>query len=254
MSNDLPYDFAGQIVLVSGGTSGIGAATARAFARAGATVAIAGRNEARGDSVVRDCLALGGKAQFFAVDLARAGEGRRMVAGVYETYGRVDIAFNNAAYQEARGLLAEQSDAVFAQVFDTNVRALFEAMTAEIQVMTQQGGGVIVNDASVSGVRNSNPGFALYSASKAAVLSLTRAAAMEYAAAKIRINAVSPGRIATPMMASTKIDLAAVAAGLPLQRLGAPEEVAAAVLWLASPESSFVVGHSLSVDGGFLAR
>jgi NAD(P)-dependent dehydrogenase (short-subunit alcohol dehydrogenase family) len=113
---------------------------------------------------------------------------------------------------------------------------------------------VIVNNASVSGVRNSNPGFALYSASKAAVLALTRAAAMEYAPQKIRINAISPGRVVTPMMLGSKIaDMGAVAAGLPLRRMGEPEEVAEAVVWLASDAASFVVGHNLCVDGGFLA-
>lgn len=169
--------------------------------------------------------------------------------------GRLDIAFNNAAWQEPRQPLAEQPDATYERVFDTNVRAVFLAMKAQIAAMLRQGGGVIVNYASVSGVRNPNPGIALYAASKAAVLALTRAAAIEYAAQRIRIKAVSPGRVETPMMLGSNIaDMGAVAAGLPLRRMGEPEEVAEAVVWLASAAASFVVAHNLCVDGGFLAQ
>jgi NAD(P)-dependent dehydrogenase (short-subunit alcohol dehydrogenase family) len=128
-------------------------------------------------------------------------------------------------------------------------------MKAEITAMLSAGGGgAIINNASVSGVRNPNPGLALYSASKAAVVSLTRSAALEYAPHRIRINAVSPGRIETPMMMNSGIaDMSAVAAGLPVRRMGKPEEVAEAVVWLASDAASFVIGHNLCVDGGFLA-
>jgi NAD(P)-dependent dehydrogenase (short-subunit alcohol dehydrogenase family) len=168
--------------------------------------------------------------------------------------GRLDIVFNNAAFQEPRGLLADQPDETYERVLDTNLRSVFQAMKAQIPAMLRQGGGVIVNNASVSGVRNPNPGLSLYAASKAAVLALTRAAAMEYAPQKIRINAISPGRVVTPMMLGSKIaDMGAVAAGLPLRRMGQPEEVAEAVVWLASDAASFVVGHNLCVDGGFLA-
>jgi NAD(P)-dependent dehydrogenase (short-subunit alcohol dehydrogenase family) len=152
-------------------------------------------------------------------------------------------------------LLAEQSDEVFETIFATNLRAVFQCMKAELDVMTKHGGGVIVNNCSVSGVRNPNPGLALYSASKAAVLSLTRSAAMEYAPLGVRINAVSPGRVETPMMLASKIaDMKAVAAGLPARRMGRPEEVAEAVIWLASDAASFVYGHNLCVDGGFLSQ
>ncbi|CAE7933894.1 fabG, partial [Symbiodinium necroappetens] len=155
---------------------------------------------------------------------------------------------------EPRGLLAEQSDACFDQVFAVNLRALFQAMKAQVRLMLDQGGGVIVNNASVSGVRNPNPGFALYSASKAAVISLTRSAAMEYAAQGLRINALSPGRIVTPMMLGAKLaDPEAVGQSLPIKRMGRPEEVADALLWLASDAAAFVVGQNICVDGGFLA-
>jgi NAD(P)-dependent dehydrogenase (short-subunit alcohol dehydrogenase family) len=178
-----------------------------------------------------------------------------MVDVALRSFGRLDIAFNNAGYQEPRALLAEQTDATFETVMATNLRAVFQAMRAELAVMVRQGDGVIVNNASVSGVRNPNPGLALYAASKAAVVSLTRSAAMEYAPLGIRINAVSPGRVETPMMLGSNIaDMAVVAAGLPARRLGYPGEVAEAVAWLASDEAGFVIGHNLCVDGGFLAQ
>jgi NAD(P)-dependent dehydrogenase (short-subunit alcohol dehydrogenase family) len=246
--------FAGKVALISGGTSGIGAATALAFAQRGADVIIVGRNEQRGREVARSCEEHGGKALFLATDIARRADVRAMVDFTVEALGRLDIAVNNAGYQEPRALLADQPDEAFDHVFSANVRSLFDAMKAEIAVMLKRG-GVIINTASVSGVRNSNTGLALYSAAKAAVVSLTRSAAMEYAPSKIRINAVSPGRVVTPMMLASKVDdMDAVAAGLPLRRMGRPEEVAEAVVWLASDAASFVVGHNLSVDGGFLSQ
>jgi NAD(P)-dependent dehydrogenase (short-subunit alcohol dehydrogenase family) len=249
------HSFAGKLVLITGATSGIGATAALAFARRGADVMIVGRNAARGREVSRGCAGLGAKALFFAADVSRPDDVRRMLAFAVERFGRLDIVFNNAGYQEPRAFLADQPDDVFDLVFDTNVRSLFHAMKAEIAVMLKQGGGVIINNASVSGIRNSNTGLSLYAASKAAVVSLTRSAAMEYGPAKIRINAISPGRIVTPMMLASKIaDMDAVAAGLPLRRMGRPEEVAEAVVWLASEAASFVVGHNLCIDGGFLSQ
>jgi NAD(P)-dependent dehydrogenase (short-subunit alcohol dehydrogenase family) len=247
--------FAGKVVLITGATSGIGAATAFAFAGQGARVIVVGRNAARGRAICDGCAERGGEARFFAADLARAEEARRMVDFALESCGRLDIAFNNAGYQEPRAPLADQPDDAFDRVLATNLGSVFHAMKREIAVMLGQGGGVIVNNASVSGVRNPNTGLALYAASKAAVISLTRSAAMEYAPQNIRINAVAPGRVVTPMMLASKIaDMKAVAAGLPLRRMGEPAEVAAAVLWLASDAAAFVVGHNLAVDGGFLAQ
>ena len=247
--------FAGKVVLVTGGTSGIGRATALAFARRGAAVAIVGRDAERGREAREACRALGVAAAFLAADVARPAAAQAIVDFALAELGRLDVAFNNAAFQEPRALLAEQPDETYERVLDTNLRSVFQAMKAQIPAMLRQGGGAIVNNASVSGVRNPNPGLALYSASKAAVLALTRAAAMEYAPQKIRINAISPGRVATPMMLGSGIaDMGAVAAGLPLRRMGQPEEVAEAVAWLASDAASFVVGHNLCADGGFLAQ
>lgn len=243
--------FAGKAVLVTGGTSGIGRATALAFAACGARVMIVGRDGRRGAEVAAAC---GAEARFHQADLSEPAAVAAAVGAVLAAFGGLDIAFNNAGFQEPRAELAAQPDAMFDRVFDLNVRALFLAMKAEIPQMLARGGGVIVNNASVSGLRNPNPGLSLYSASKAAAVSLTRSAAMEYAPRGIRINAVSPGRVETAMMLASGIaDMSAVAAGLPLRRLGTPDEVAAAVLWLASPRSGFVVGHNLCVDGGFMS-
>ena len=246
--------FEGKVVLVTGATSGIGRATAMAFAERGAKVMLVGRDRERGAAVVADIERAGREAFFHRADISSPTELGAVVPAVLARFGRLDIAFNNAGYQERRALLAEQPATTYDWVFNTNVRSVFLAMQSQIQAMLPHG-GVIINNASVSGVRNANPGFALYSASKAAVISLTKSAAMEYAEQGIRINAVSPGRVTTPMMLASNIaDMKAVAAGLPLRRMGEPEEVAAAVLWLASDASSFVVGHNLSVDGGFLSQ
>ncbi len=244
-------DFAGKAVLITGATSGIGRATALAFAARGARVMIVGRDVARGEAVAAAC---GAQARFHQADLTRPAEIASAVASAVDAFGALDIAFNNAGFQEPRADLAIQPDAMFDRVFDVNVRALFLAMKAEVSAMLAHGGGVIVNNASVSGLRNPNPGLSLYAASKAAAISLTRSAAMEYAPRGIRINAVSPGRVETPMMLASGIaDMSVVAAGLPIRRLGTPEEVAEAVLWLSSPQSSFVVGHNLCADGGFMS-
>lgn len=246
-----PHD---RVALVSGGTSGIGRAAALALSRDGCRVMIAGRDRDRGEAVVAAVAAAGGEAAFVAADLRRPDDIEAMVAATLARFGRLDVAFNNAGFQEARAELADQPAEVYDAVFDTNVRAVFLAMRAEIAAMRGAGGGVIVNNASVTGVRNAYPGLSLYAASKAAVLAMTRAAALEYGPAGIRINAVSPGRIETPMMlASGVADMSVVANGLPARRLGRPEEVAEAVVWLASPAAAFVVGHNLCVDGGFLA-
>jgi NAD(P)-dependent dehydrogenase (short-subunit alcohol dehydrogenase family) len=246
-------ELAGKVALVTGGGSGIGRAAALALAAAGASVAIAGRRADRLAETADQIRAADGEAVCRAADLTSRDGAADAVAATLARFGRLDIAFNNAGYQEQRRPLAEQAPAEYDLVFDTNVRAVFLCMQQQIQVMAN--GGVIINNASVSGTRNPNPGLALYAASKAAVISLTRSAAMEYAPRGIRINAVSPGRVVTDMMLNAGIaDPAAIAAGLPLRRMGQPRDVAAAVLFLASDRSAFVCGHTIAVDGGFLAQ
>ena len=247
--------FQGKGILLSGGTSGIGRATALAFAAQGARVVITGRSETQGEAVAAEAGAQAGEIRFLPCDIAEPEQVEEVTRRAMEWLGRLDVAVNNAGYQEKRAPLTEQSLEVFDRVFTVNVRAIHVAMRAQIKIMLAAGGGVIVNTASVSGIRNPNPGFAVYSASKAAMISLTKSAAMEYGPKGIRINAVAPGRVDTPMLRASKVaDMEAVAAGLPLRRLGRPEEVAEAILWLASDKASFVAGHVLSADGGFLAQ
>jgi NAD(P)-dependent dehydrogenase (short-subunit alcohol dehydrogenase family) len=187
-------------------------------------------------------------------DVTREDEVERLVRTVLDRYGRLDIAFNNAGHQERRAPLEGQSSAVYEEVFDTNVRSVFLCLRHQLLAMFARGEGRIVINASVSGVRNPNPGLSLYSASKAAVISLVRSAAMEAAPRGVRINAIAPGRVVTDMMLRSGVgDMARVAAGLPLRRMGQPVEVAEAVVWLLSDASSYVVGHVLAADGGFLA-
>jgi NAD(P)-dependent dehydrogenase (short-subunit alcohol dehydrogenase family) len=249
----MDYDFEGKVALVTGATSGIGRATALALADAGCALALTGRDQRRGEELAELVTAKGGQALFLSADLRRPEAAANILDATLGRFGRLDIAFNNAGCHEPRAPLMEQRPEEYDRVFDLNLRAVLLAMQGQIAVMRGAGEGVIINNASVSGVRNPNPGFALYSASKAALLSLTRSAAMECAPLGIRINAVSPGRVETPLLRATGVDLTSVAAGLPARRLGRPEEVAAAVLWLASPSARFVIGHNLCIDGGFLA-
>jgi NAD(P)-dependent dehydrogenase (short-subunit alcohol dehydrogenase family) len=245
----------GKVCLVTGGGGGIGRAAALRFAAEGArAVIVAGRRPQQIESVADEVRALGVEALACTTDVTRESEVETLITESVRRFSRLDAAFNNAGYQERRVLLADSDDATYAQVFDTNVRAVVNCLRHEIRAMLRAGGGGIVNNASVSGIRNPNSGLALYSASKAAAISLTHSAAMEYAPRGVRINAVAPGRVVTDMMLASGIaDMTQVAAGLPLRRMGRPEEVAAAVSWLLSEEASYIVGHVLCADGGFLA-
>lgn len=241
------------VCLVTGGGSGIGRATALQMAAEGAAaVIIAGRRREQGEAVAGECRDAGAEALFVQTDVTREAEVARLVEATVSRFGGLDVVFNNAGHQERRAPLVEQTDDIFTAVFDGNVRSVFHCLRHQLPAMEAKGGRIVVN-ASVSGVRNPNPGFSLYSASKAAVVSLTRSAALEWAPRGVRINAVAPGRVITDMMMSAGVgDAATVGAGLPLRRMGRPEEVAEAVVWLASDESSYVVGHVLAADGGFL--
>ena len=247
-------EFSGKVAVITGAGRGIGRAAALAFARRGATVVAANRRIADGESLVEEITARGGKAHFVATDVAEPDQFKRLMDEAMSRCGRIDIVFNNAGYQEPRTPLADAAEGSFDRVFHTNAQSVWLGMKYALAHMVPQGSGAIVNCASVSGLRNPNPGLALYSASKAAVVSLTRSAAMEYAEKGVRINAVAPGRVVTDMMLGSKImDMGAVAAGLPLRRMGKPEEVAEAVVWLASDAAAFVVGHVLCTDSGFMA-
>jgi NAD(P)-dependent dehydrogenase (short-subunit alcohol dehydrogenase family) len=245
----------GKVCLVTGGGSGIGRASALRMAEEGAVaVVIAGRREAEIEAAAAECRTIGAQALAIRTDVTREDEVERLVGTAMERFGRLDVAFNNAGFQERRAPLQEQDNAVYDEVFDANVRSVFLCLRHQLPVMLARGEGRIVINASVSGVRNPNLGLSLYSASKAAVISLMRSAALEAAPRGVRINAIAPGRVVTDMMLRSGVgDISSVAAGLPLRRMGQPTEVAEAVVWLLSDTASYVVGHVLAADGGFLA-
>jgi len=258
-SNNHSGRFENLVALVTGGTSGIGRATAIAFAREGAKVVIAGRRSAEGDSVVRTITDGGGQAVFFKNDVTVESEVAALVARTIDRFGRLDIAFNNAGIEGTFGpTIAEQTEEHYDRVFDANVKGVLLAMKHEIPAMLRNGGGSIVNTSSVGG----SIGFAcagVYVASKHAVIGLTRTAALEYAAKGIRINAVSPAVIQTEMVdrvfgAGETDAKQYMASQHPVNRVGTPEEIADAVVWLSSPGASFVTGHDLLVDSGFTAK
>jgi len=250
-------EFEGKVALVTGGGSGIGRATALAFARDGAQVVIGNRNVQRGEETVSIIRAAGGTASFKRTDVLVATEVKALVDHAVTTYGRLDMAFNNAGIEgEAKPTLIDHTEGNFDAVMGVNVKGVWLSMKYEIPRMLEQGGGAIVNCSSVAGVIGF-PGIGIYVASKHAVVGLTKTAALEYSARGIRINAVNPAVIDTEMvdritdgMNMKKDDLTTFH---PIGRLGRVEEVAEAVLWLCSDKASFVTGHSMIIDGGFTA-
>ena len=256
----MSYDFQGRTALVTGGASGMGQATALAFAEAGANVVVADVAVEGGKETVATIEQAGGHAVFVPTDVADAAAVEALVHEAVSTYGSLDFAMNGAAIENETGPLAECPDAVFDRMISVNLKSVFLCLKYEIRAMARNGqrGGAIVNIASTNAFRP-QPNQPAYTASKHGVLGLTRAAAMDYAAAGIRINAVCPGAIETPMLMGAiearGRDPQEVADRLSLlQRFGQPSEIARAVLWLCSEESSFTVGHALAVDGGYLAR
>lgn len=251
--------FENKVVLVTGGSTGIGRASALAFANAGAKVVISGRREKEGFETVALIKTSGGQGTFIRADMTRESEVELLVAQTISTYGRLDAAFNNAGIEGEVGKQThEQSLANYRAVMDTNVLGVLLAMKHEIGAMLKNGGGAIVNNASVGGLIGF-PGVSVYVASKHAVLGLTKTAALEYAKQGIRVNAVSPGGIETPMLhrftGGPGTEFFNQLAGMhPVGRLGRPEEIAEAVVWLCSDKASFVTGVSLTADGGWTAQ
>jgi NAD(P)-dependent dehydrogenase (short-subunit alcohol dehydrogenase family) len=250
--------FTNKVALVTGATSGIGRATALAFAREGARVVVSGRRREEGHETVALIQQAGGKATFVQADVTREVEIAALVGATLGTYGRLDVAFNNAGVEGTPGSIHEQTVENYQHIMDANVLGVFLSLKHEIAAMLRNGGGAIVNNASVAGLIGF-PGVALYVASKHAVLGLTKAAALEYATQGIRVNAVSPGAIETPMFGRFTATLGAeshrqIAALHPMGRTGRPEEIATGVLWLCSDQACFVTGQSLTADGGWTAK
>src|SRR5262245_42364028 len=244
--------FEGKVVLVTGGTSGIGKTTAIEFARAGAKVVLTGRREKEGAEVVREIKKLGGEAAFFRADIAKDADVKAMVDFTIDKYGKLDVAFNNAGV-EWKGPLEQATEREYRRVFDTNVWGVLNSMRHEIPAMLKNGGGAIVNTSSVAG-HAGLAGVSVYIASKHAVAGLTKAVALEFAKQNIRINAVAPGPIATEMWDRFAGDAGdQVISLVPAARVGEAEEIAAAVLYLASDSAKYTTGTSLVVDGGFIA-
>lgn len=250
-------NFQNKVALITGASSGIGRATAIAFARADAKIVVVSRRPAENEETLRLISQAGSSGHFVQTDVSSARDVEAMVAETVQQFGRLDFAFNNAGIVESQKPFLEQPEETFDRVMDVTVKGVWLCMKAQIRQMLQTGGGAIVNMSSIAGVVG-GPGVPIYTASKHAVLGLTRATAIEFAKAGIRINAVCPGSIETEMLAGyfkeSEDTKKHMMASHPIGRLGKAEEVASAVLWLCSEGAGFVVGHPLLVDGGYTAQ
>lgn len=246
-----------KIIVVTGGASGIGRETALGMAREGATVVVCDRAVEAGNAVLAEIEAAGGQGMFHHADVTSTPAVEKMFDAVIKRYGRLDCAFNNAGIEGTYGFTAEATDEDWARTLAVNLTGVFVCMRREIREMLKTGGGAIVNTASVTGLVGWR-GAPAYSASKHAVVGLTKTAALEYARQGIRVNAVCPGVIATPMGERVSQENFGAREKLiakhPVGRLGESFEVAKAVIWLCSGASSFTTGHALTVDGGLVAR
>ncbi|QBD83294.1 glucose 1-dehydrogenase [Ktedonosporobacter rubrisoli] len=249
--------FREKVALVTGGSTGIGQATSLAFARTGAVVIIAGRRIIEGEQIAQQIRAAGGKGYFHQVDVTDEEQVKGLIENIVETYGHLDAAFNNAGSEGYPGPLIETDEQAFEHTIDANLKSVWLSMKYEIRQMKRQGHGAIVNNASTL-AHVGAPNMALYAATKHAVVGLTRSAALEYATSGVRINAVSPGAIETAMGAraygNIEVFRKAQVPVHPMQRVGFPQEVAGAALFLCSDEASFITGQTLGVDGGYLAQ
>jgi NAD(P)-dependent dehydrogenase (short-subunit alcohol dehydrogenase family) len=248
--------YAGKSVLVTGAAGGIGRAAALGFGRAGARVVVADIGTAGGEETVALIRQAGGEAVFVKTDVSREAEVEALIAQAVATYGRLDCAFNNAGIEEESKPLADADEVLFDRIMSVNVKGVWLCMKHEIRQMLKQGGGAIVNTASVAGLVGA-PLQPIYAASKHAVVGMTKTAAAEYGKAGIRINSVCPGIIRTPMLdraleREPRREKSIVKVH-PVGRLGEAEEIANAAIWLCSDAASFVTGHQLAVDGGLTA-
>ena len=248
--------FDGKCVLVTGAGSGIGRATALAFAAEGARLIVSDINEPSGRATASAAQALGLEAEFVICDVSRAADCAAMVDRAVTRFGRLDVAFNNAGINIAAAPLADVDEAAWHQIVGVNLTGVFHCMKYEIAAMKRGGGGCIVNTASVGGLIGT-AGVTAYCATKHGVIGLTRSAALDHIRDGIRINAICPGGTRTAMLAEwfkdPEVERLAVA-GTPIGRMADPVEIARSVLFLASDESSFMVGHALVADGGLTAQ
>jgi NAD(P)-dependent dehydrogenase (short-subunit alcohol dehydrogenase family) len=240
------------VVLITGALTGIGRATALAFAEEGARIVVSGRRDEAGHALTQELRSLGVEAEFIRADVRRENEIRDLIDKTVAHFGRLDVAVNNAGTEGRPGLVTEQTPESYAATFDTNVLGVLLCMKHEMRAMQAQGSGSIVNLSSTMGHRGA-PGASLYTASKHAVEGLTKAVALEGAASSIRVNAVAPGPVETEMLdrfTGTAERKAGLVAGVPLKRVGTPAEIADAIVFVASRKASFITGQIVSVNGG----
>lgn len=246
-----------KVALVTGGSTGIGRATALAFARQGAKVVIADVAVDTGEETARMVREAGGEAVFILCDVSKSTEVRAMIDKTIEVYGCLDWAFNNAGVEGAQLPIGDYPEEICIRVFSIDLMGVWWCMKYEIPQMLKQGGGVIVNMASAAGLVGV-PGDSPYTAAKHGVIGMTKAVALEYGKSKIRVNAICPGVIQTQILERVLAKNPEVGKKLvedtPLGRIGLPDEIAGAVVWLCSDAASFVTGHALAVDGGFTAQ
>jgi NAD(P)-dependent dehydrogenase (short-subunit alcohol dehydrogenase family) len=240
------------VVLITGALTGIGRATALAFAQQGASVVVSGRRDDVGEALVSELRALGAEAEFIRADVRHESDVQNLVDGTVARFGRLDVAVNNAGTEGKPGPVTEQTADSYAATFDTNVLGVLLSIKHELRVMQAQGAGSIVNLSSTMGQRGA-PGASLYTASKHAVEGLTKSAALEAAAFGVRVNAVAPGPIETAMLdrfTGNADRKAGLVAGVPLKRAGKPQEIADTIVFVASSKASFITGQIVSVNGG----